>query len=481
MKYAALLILLIMAESLFSQDTDSLRKKLHAEVLPNSSDTVFTGTISVYENRETNQGRRIDLYIVLIPALKKSAPATPIFYIEGGPGVAAASPFNISFYSDPASGYRNHDVVLVDIRGTGKSNPLNCMSLQVKANLQDQFDEMYPAEAVKECYNELSKHADLTQYTTPNVVKDLEDVRKFLGYKKIGLFGLSYGTRVCLVYMKMFPESIESCVLWSPVPSYAHMPLYHARFAQNTLDSLFTECERDSLCHAAFPNLRYEFNDLMQKGKRGPFEVEHADAGGRQEPLKISWDAYETELRFLMYSPAGLRSLPYVIHQSYLGNFEPFLALFPEGPDTSTAIAEGLYLCVTCTEDVPFIKDREIDSLTRGTFIGTYRIDQQKSACRNWTRGKIPDDYFTPTSAGIPTLIFSGGMDPVTPYSNAEEIASHLPHSSIVYIPAMSHMFDGLNHPECFDQTVIDFFDHPTDHVNADCVQGMTPPDFKVK
>ncbi len=481
-KASTLLLLILISSVAFSQDSRSLlRKKLHAVLLPGIRDTVFTGTLEVYENRDLNKGRMIDLNIVVIPASRNRMPSTPLFFIEGGPGVAAANPFNISFYSDSSSGYGDHDVVLVDIRGTGKSNPLHCMSLEVTASLQDQFDEMYPRDAVKECYDELSKKADLSQYTTMNAVKDLEEVRKFLGYQQISIFGLSYGTRVCEVYMKMFPESISSCVLWSPVTTYERMPLNHARFAQNTLDKLFQACDHDSSCHPAFPDLKSEFNELMQRGQANAFDVHHMNSAGKSEQLKIPWYAFETKLRSQMYTPAGLRSLPYIIHQSYLGNFEPFLALFPEGSDTSTFIAEGFYLCITCTEDVPFIKDKEVDSLTRKTFVGTYRIDQQRTACNNWVQGKIPADYFTPVVANIPTLIFSGGMDPVTPYSNAKEIASHLPNSAIIYIAEMAHTFDGLNHPECFDKIAIDFIDHPSKPVNSDCISTMTAPDFKVK
>lgn len=481
MKFTLSISLILFSTNLFSQSVLPIQKKLHAEVLPNSKDSIYAGTLSVYENRETNAGRKIDLNIAVIPAMKGADSSTPIFLMEGGPGVAATNPFNIYFYTDPENGYRNHDVVLVDIRGTGKSNPLNCMSLQVKDTWQDQFSEMYPPAAVKECYDELSKRADLTQYTTVNVVKDLEDVRKFLGYSKISIFGLSYGTRVCLVYMSMFPESIESCVLWSPIPTYGRIPLYHARFAQNALDKLFEQCRNDSVCHDSFPNLKNEFTELMQAGRSAPFKVRHPDQKGKMEQLSISWDAFETKVRSQMYTPAGLRSLPYLIHQSYLGNFEPFLALYSQLPDTDAFIAEGLYLCVTCSEDVPFIQDGEIDSLTRETFMGTYRIDQQRSACRNWVRGKIPDDYFTPTTSNIPTLIFSGSLDPITPPSNAEEIASHLSNCTLITIPEMSHTFDGLNHPECFDKIVVEFIDHPSKPVNSDCIRGMTAPGFKVK
>src|ERR1051326_3229014 len=161
--------------------------KLHHCKPLGASDSVLCGTIPVFENRETNKGRVIQLNVIVVPALKDDSLLAPIFDIDGGPGMAATK--NVAFYAEPNNPYRrHHDIVLVDVRGTGKSNGLYCASFQDRPTWAEKFEEMYPVDKVKECYKELSKNADLTQYTTTNVVKDFEEVRKWLGYKKIDLF-----------------------------------------------------------------------------------------------------------------------------------------------------------------------------------------------------------------------------------------------------------------------------------------------------
>jgi len=466
----------------FAQNNSlKIYRELHYCRLPGVADSVLCGKCPVYENRESQKGRIINLNIVVIPALHRDSALTPIFYFEGGPGVAAS---NIaSFYAETSNPYRQyHDIVLVDIRGTGGSNALNCSSLQIRQGLKDHFEEMYPKEAVKECYDSLSKRADLKQYTTTNVVRDLEEVRKWLGYGKINIYGLSYGTRVALVYMKMFPSSIESCILWSPVPTYGRMPLYHAKFAQNSLEQLFNECRHDSVCHNSFPDIENEFNLLMKKSKDTPFTFLSVNSSGLSEQLSFSWNTFQTKLRTLMYAPLGMRQIPYIVHQAYIGNLDPFIALYPKGTDTSNFIAEGLYLCITCAEDVPFIDAKEIEPLTKGTFMGTYRIDQQKMACAQWVRGKIPKDFLNPINSNIPTLILSGGFDPITPTSMAKEIASHLSNCTLVIIPQMSHTFDGLSYPECFDDICLSFINNPTDpKLKLDCIKEMQPGNYKIK
>jgi pimeloyl-ACP methyl ester carboxylesterase len=436
--------------------------------------TVLCGTLSVFENRQTRAGRKINLNITVIPAMRRDAAKSPIFFLEGGPGVAAT--FAAGDYADSINHYRlNHDIVLIDVRGTGQSNPLHCRQLQYKEHLEQQLEEMYPVVAVKDCYDSLSKFADLTQYTTTNIATDIDEVRKWLGYEKISLFGLSYGTRLAQVYMKMFPDAVESCVLWSPTTIYSRMPLYHAQFAQESLEKLFEDCKADSLCSRSFPNINEEFNTLHARGIEKPFRYK---SEGEEKEITIPWYAFHTKIRSLMYSPYGLRRLPYIIHESSKGNWEPFISLFPEGSSYDDFLAEGLYLCVTCTEDVPFISNEEVVSLTKDTFLGDYRVAQQRQACANWISGVVPEGFFEPLVSDIPTLIFSGYFDPVTPPSMAEQILRTLSNGHLITIAGMSHLYDGLANPGCFDRIVVDFFDNPSVKPNGDCTKQMMPGEY---
>jgi pimeloyl-ACP methyl ester carboxylesterase len=447
-------------------------------LLPGLQDSVYEGYIDVYENRITNHGKKISLYVIIVPAIHKTS-KPPLFYIDGGPGVAATN--SIGFYAMKDNPYRqNSDVVLIDVRGTGKSNPLNCPSLQTQESLQNHFNEMYPVAAVKNCYDQLSKTNDLTQYHTTNVVHDLEEVRKQLGYQQISLFGLSYGTRVCLQYMRMYQQSVSSVVLWAPVYTYARIPLYHAKFGQDALEMIWQDCKNDKNCNGAYPNIKNEFNQLMQRWKQKPLVYELHDSAAGKQSLIIPWHAFQTKLRSLMYAPGSIRSIPYLVHEAFKGNLTPFIDLYPKGKSSNNFIAEGFYLCVTCTEDVPFIPKNEIESLTASTFMGTYRIDQQQQACANWTKGIIPSDFLQPVSSSVPTLIMTGSFDPVTPPSMAKEIAKTLANSQLIEIPYMSHVFDGLSNEQCFDHLIIEFLNNPVKKlVDKECIKKMLPPVYK--
>ncbi|MBK7009759.1 MAG: alpha/beta fold hydrolase [Saprospiraceae bacterium] len=484
MKNISLILILssiVMAYSCSRESKDSLiYERLTACNSTGLDSTILCGTFPVFENRRTNSGRKINLNIVVIPAIHKNQSKLPIFCFDGGPGVAATS--GASFYADSINYYRiEHDVVLIDVRGTGDSNPLHCRQLQFKESLEQQFSEMYPIQDVKDCFDSLSLIADLSQYTTTNMAIDVEEIRMWLGYNKINLFGLSFGGRLAQVYMKMFPNSIESCALWSPTTTSSKMPLYHAQYAEASLNKLFLDCNRDSLCKLSFPNIREEFRDLMQKGKAKSFQYKWKSKNGETKEVVIPWYSFHTKIRSLMYTPFGLRQIPYIIHQSYLENWLPFLSLFPTESSYDDFIAEGLYLCVTCTEDVPYITRQEADSLSIGTFMEDYRIQQQINACSNWTAGFVPDNFFEPVTSDIPTIVLSGYFDPITPPSMAEQIVKTLSNGYVITIPTMSHTFDGLSNSGCFDKIVVDFFNKPDSRPNSGCIELMLPDKYKTK
>src|SRR5438270_1519935 len=173
------------------------------------NEELLCGKLTVFENRQTRTGRTIDLNIVVLPAFDQKTKAEPLFDLAGGPGASSAQ--GAGFYAGRGKEYRRrHDVVCVDQRGTGKSNRL---AIPREKTPQYYMSEMYPVEYVRAMRHALEQRADLTQYTTSIAMDDLDDVRAWLGYDRINLFGLSYGTRAALVYLRQHPEHVRSAIL----------------------------------------------------------------------------------------------------------------------------------------------------------------------------------------------------------------------------------------------------------------------------
>jgi pimeloyl-ACP methyl ester carboxylesterase len=437
---------------------------------------LLCGQLTVFENRQTRVGRTIDLNMVVLPAFDQKTKGEPLFDLAGGPGAAATD--GVNFYAKDGQGYRRrHDVVLVDQRGTGKSNGLKAKTREKRA--QDFLTEMYPVNYVKNLRQILEQRADLTQYTTSIAMDDLDDVRAWLGYDRINLIGLSYGTRAALVYMRRHPERVQTVTLIGVAPTYLRMPMYHAQAAARAMDLLLQQCEQDAQCHEAFPQIRDDWTNLLAQLEREPARVEYSPSD-KSGPvmLEVQQGVFAERIRTWMYGREQASRIPLIIHQAAHGDFGPFLreAIGPSIPDF---IADGMYLSVTCAEDVPFIDQEEAARLNAGNPFGNYRVFQQTRACGMWSQREIPADFREPVSSNIPVLIFSGNMDPVTPPQRGEEVARYLPNSRHVIIPQAGHGVDGLTEPECVDRIIMEFMEKgDAKQLNVSCVERMAPPPF---
>ena len=356
--------------------------------LPGIDEELLCGKLTVFENRMTRSGRTIDLNVVVVPALDSSRREEPLFDLAGGPGVASTGAAD--FYAKEGKEYRRHrDVVLVDQRGTGSSNPLTAPPM--KRSPQDYLSEMYPVEYVKTMRQALEPHADLTQYTTPIAMDDLDDVRAWLGYERINLFGLSYGTRAALVYMRQHSDRVRSAVLTGVAPTYLKMPLYHARAAKRAMELLLQECAGDAACHQAFPQIERDWAEALERLGREPARVEYSPPDKSPTvTVEIQRDVFAEKLRNRLYSRESAARIPLIIHQAAQGDFGPFLKeVIPMDRSRPDFIADGMYLSVTCAEDVPFIDQDEAAKANAGNPFGNYRVEQQTRACSLWPRGKI--------------------------------------------------------------------------------------------
>lgn len=442
--------------------------------LPGISEELLCGKLTVFENRKTGTGRTIDLNIVVLPAFDPKTKAEPFFHLEGGPGVAATDA--AGFYANDGRGYRrNHDVVLVDQRGTGGSNRLG---IPTDKTPQGHLREMYPVDYVEQMRAACEKHADLTQYTTPIAMDDLDDVRAWLGYERINLFGLSYGTRAALVYLRQHPEHVRTISLIGVAPTYLRMPMYHAQAADRAMNLLLDECERDAKCHEAFPQIRDDWKKVLADLQRAPARAEYQSDSSQRASVEIQRDIFAEKIRTFLYARDQASRIPIIIHRAAKGDFQPFLQ---DAIGTSVAdfIADGMYLCVTCAEDVPFIDQAEATKMNADNPFDNYRVFQQTRACNMWPHGQIPADYQESVRSDVPALIFSGNLDPVTPPQRGEEVARFLSNSRHVIIPEGGHGPFGLTNVDCLDKLIIEFIDKAdAKNLNLSCVERMAPPPF---
>jgi pimeloyl-ACP methyl ester carboxylesterase len=434
--------------------------------------------LTVYENPTTRRGRTIPLRIVVLPATATDLAHRKddaIVYLAGGPGQAATRLIGDSSLVDGLRTRR--DIVYADQRGTGGSNPLLCKFYGPPDQPQAYFDAFLPIEKVRACRSALERTADLTQYTTSASVEDLEAIRSALKYPRFTLVGGSYGTRLAMEYVRRYEPRVRAVILEGPVTPADHVPERFGQLAERALDGLLDECLGDAACARAFPAIRDEARQVFERLRRGPVTAmtEHPTAR-RPAEVTLTRDHVAEAIRYLTYSSVGASRVPLYLHEAFKGDFSPianFLIRWRAG-----GMFDALYLSITCTEDVPLVA-ADAAKWDEATYLGGYRVRQQRAACAEWPRGARPESSLLPVTANVPILITSGTLDPVTPPENGDTIARSLAHSLHVRVPSGGHSPFGLRGLDCLDGLKRDFIERASaGGLDTSCVNRIARPGF---
>ena len=440
------------------------------------------GVFEVYEDRAAKKGSKISLNIVILPATSDKREPDPLFYFAGGPGSAAAEDAP-GVAQGFAKIHEHRDLVFVDQRGTGASNPLNC-NFYNEADPQSYLGYFFPLEQVRQCRTQLETKADLKLYTTTIAMDDIDDVRAALGYDKINLFGGSYGTRAALTYLKRHPEHVRTATLQGVAPTYQFMPVDFPAQTERALQGVLSECAADQECNAAFPNVKAEAQAVLAQLIKGPVEVEIPKPNSTERvKVKLSRDLAAEAIRYMLYSPVPASRVPLMIHTAAQGNFAPLARAAIEYRKFLVGTgSNGMYLSVTCAEDLPWIKPGEGERIAENTFLGDYRLRQQREACALWPRATIEPDYSQPVRSDVPVLILTGQWDPVTAPSNGDTAAKSLKNSMHIVVPHGAHGLGGLEGLDCIDRISTEFVERGTTKgIDTSCVQNIRRKGFAMK
>ena len=435
---------------------------------------VRCGTYEVFEDRSAKSGRTIKLKLVILKSLGSKPAADAIFPLHGGPGAPATGLVELA--NDMLKPVRqDHDLVFVDQRGTGESNPLICDVADDAKDLNSFFGDILPPDKVRACREKLQEHADLRLYTTPIAMDDLDEVRAALGYDKIDLVGLSYGTIASQVYMRQHPEHVRSAFLVGVVTPNMKQPLLFPRSAQRAMDLLFADCTADKTCHSAFPRLQEEFGVVLSRFNNGPLPVEMIDPVTKKRvQVKLSRSRFVEGIRLAMYSNFSQQFVPKIIHQAYENDYVPFeevaVHLSP-----GAEVARGVYFTITCSEGVPFITAKELADETKNTYVGPERVERHITACKEWPKGNIDSSYIEPVKSDAPVLMISGEVDGSSPTWFGESALKFLPNGRQLKIRYLGHQFEG----KCLRDIITSFIKAGSaKNLDASCTEKIRRPPF---
>lgn len=465
-----------------------------------STDCMFTvpanqkpdcGYLTVPEDRSQPSGRTIKLAVAVFHSENPDKMSTPLIYLEGGPGGSALEYLSLTFNDRYAELLKNQDIILFDQRGVGRSQPaLDCKEItDLTMNTLDQV--LTVDEAVKQgndaaaaCANRLAGEGiNLGSYNSAENASDVNDLRIALGYDKLDLYGISYGTKLALTIMRDHPEAVRSAIIDSIFPPQVTNNDAPINF-ERSLSVLFKGCADDEACNKAFPDLENIFYDTIDQLNANPASFQVVDPTTAQKrDVKMDGDSFAATIFQALYATEIISELPKSIYDVHNGD-TGFLSLWTQLEITQLdAISVGMNYAVQCTEELAFDTTVSIDAVLAKVnpklqgFARRNGIDDSQIAlCSVWNKAKPNPIENEPVKSDIPTLVVSGEYDPITPPEYGKETATTLSSSYFFEFPGTGHGV--IPSSECALSIAQAFLKDPNTKPDSSCIADMKEPAF---
>ena len=454
--------------------TLSLRSCELPHQLSGATTAAWCTDFEVAENPARADGRRIGLHLAVIRSEAARPAADIVVLLAGGPGEAATQSFaDTALY---AGLLKHHDVLLLDQRGTGGSNPLSCKRTAEGLRAQPSGAAAPGADEIRKrvasCLEEVREVADPRYYTTTIAVHDLESVRQALGAPPFDLIGVSYGTRVAQQYLMRHPEGVRSVVLDSPAPNPLFLGEGFAASLDAALGSDFADCVAAPVCKQAFGDPLQTLRALRDGLRARPREVSFRDPRTfAAVSRRLTPELLVGVVRLFAYEPETAALLPLSIDAAARGDFAPLLGQQRLlDADLAGDMNGGMAMSVICSEDADGLRARPQDA---GTLLGNVLVEEIEAQCSVWPHGAMPADFHSPLRSAKPILILSGARDPVTPPQYGAAIMPGLSNARHLILKGQGHAVLARG---CMPQLLERFIERPEPaRLDARCLERLGP------
>ncbi|WP_231491455.1 alpha/beta fold hydrolase [Microbulbifer sp. HZ11] len=443
--------------------------------------------MEVPENYQKPAGRKIQFPVVRFFAEISDPDKEPLLHLgAGGPGASMGlEPENASDWLwvnySAMSVEDGRDLIVMDPRGTGMAAPkLACTEfikdadLAFTRNLSTDEEARVFTYSMERCYSRLSQKADLAQYNSAVVARDVEELRKALGVPKLNLYGVSYSTRYALTVARDFPASVRAMVLNSAVfPNI----IYTQKLPEDVVAAYrrgVDHCRNDRECNKRYPDLEQRLEARVQALDESPLVVSTGNIHpGQQYDFVLTGQRLLRVLFQALYNENFYREFPAIIEELESEQAEllkPAIASFM-GLVLDPNFGDAAGISHFCYEEAPFVDFQQARNLaaTSGILGGSVRadIDMMQMQCRIWAIPSAPMVESRAVQTAIPALVMHGALDPVLSAEDANKARKKLPNHQWVLFPHLAH--DVISASDCAEQAAADFLDNPDQPV-ADVV-----------
>lgn len=402
------------------------------------------GVLEVPRRHDQPDGPTQTLRMVRLRAVHPTAGAAPVIYLAGGPGGSGVDAARGGRWSVFDAVRQHVDVILLDQRGTGRSDPPPACPRSGIAPLRNDsvMTEAHYLDAVRRETTRCvtwwrSQGVDPGAYTTLESARDLDMIRRALGVPQVSLWGMSYGTHLALATLRRFPHAIQRAVLMGTEgPDHT---LKDPRDADLLLRRLAEWTARDTIARTLTPDLEQALRDALRSLEARPLLAMVPGPPGVGGPMMIGAFDLQLVVAVALGRTQTASLVPVMLAMVQQGDASLVAQLIGglrEGVLRPAAMSLAMDLAsgATAARRRLVMKGEQQSVLGRALNFPWMALNAAEYGVPD-----LGDAFRAPVRSDVPTLFVSGTMDGRTPPANADEVRRGFPHSFTLLLDGAGH------------------------------------------
>lgn len=448
------------------------------------------GYVTLPQDYENPAAGAVEIFYTVIESENPGARPDPLVYLVGGPGSSGSQLLQTSFRLYLRDFAAERDIIAIDQRGTGLSNPpLYCREALLRIDDILQSKQSEHAELLLEilgaCHRRLaSQNIQFETFHSQNIARDIVNVLLALGYERWNLVGVSYGSRLALAMMRDHPQYLRSVILDSVYPPQADIYLDAYYSGERALRAVFEACAAAPACSQRYPELETVFYRLYHRLNRQPTVATYAPPQYKTLEIEISgYRLYDWVFSWL-YDVNVIKRIPRLIYDLHKGDPQDALIFGVAHEALIRNTALGMHYTVQCQEEHISSSYRDYAGLIAAHphLSGYLDYPVEGSAtlgrlCDIWTAKAQPHSVNNPVASDIPALLLSGHFDPITPPAYGDMAQATLSLSHHFVLPQVGHAV--LRSDKCALRIALAFINDPAAEPNSGCIADLPAIEFE--
>ena len=441
--------------------------------------------LTVPEDYADRQSRKIELPFIIFKAFEPRKNTLPLVIAGGGGpgyplGIAAEdmrdtenSVWTNWYHATVAAG---RDLILVDNRGVGSATPrLDCIEIENAAMdlLERKLERDQLRGFIRQAYTRckqrlLDQDIDLRHYHVINAAKDLEQLRVALSLPQLNVYGGSYGSRLALVYEKLYPNSVRALLLDGIFPQSIKTYENEPRRNYEAIMRIIDRCSRNERCQRLYgANLETRLADYLEQLDAEALKIRAINPIDDQlVDVKVTPQMFFDALYMALYDGDLINHIPRYLHAIIGGNEDYLMELISEyyiAEASVNSTDEGAYASYACYDEIPFVDfdsaRSELAKYPLQHYSNELVFDHIEIMCEVWDVPAANEEFRQPYPIDTPLLIYAGELDPVTPVELARPVIENARKWWGAVWPDVSHSV--MSYSECSDITAELFLADP--------------------